>query len=185
MKKGCESLEAIVRQMFVSVVWSHKIQCKQADIYKKRYNILNIINIVTSALTTAGIISVIFADSNLMKIISALLSFVVTIISAFLKTFDFSSLEKDHMKTANALWDIKERLLILLVEIGVDEKDYGELMSIYREIEQDLKEIYDNSPTTLDKAVSLAKKALNVDKDNTYSDEEIDSFLPPICRKGG
>ena len=88
------------------------------------------------------------------------------------------------MKTANALWDIRERLLILLIQIGVGEKEYDVLLSEYQIIQQDLKDIYDNSPTTLDKAVSLARKALKIDGDYTYTDEEIDSYLPAMCRKG-
>ncbi len=183
MKKENMSLEAIVRQLFASVVWSHKIQCKQADIYKNRYNVLTVVSIIVSSLATAGIFTVIFADSIWVKIISAVLSFIVTAISAVLKTFDLSTLEKNHMKTANDLWDIRERLLILLIEIGVERKSYDELMDIYQNIQQDLKKIYDNSPTTLDKAVALAKKALKVESDYTYTDEEIDSFLPNVCRK--
>ena len=183
MEKENRALEALARQLFASVVWSHKIQCKQADIYKNRYNVLNIISIVISALTTAGIFSLIFADGVWLKIISAIFSFAVTAISAFLKTFDLSTLEKEHMKTANELWYIRQRLFTLLIEIGVGRKDYGTLMAIYQEIQLDLKKIYDNSPTTLDKAVAMAKKALKIDGDYTYTDEEIDSYLPAICRK--
>ena len=87
------------------------------------------------------------------------------------------------MKTANALWDIRERLLILLIQIGVGEKAYDDLLAEYQSVQQDLKNIYDNSPTTLDKAVAMARKALKDDGDYTYTDEEIDSFLPPMCRK--
>ena len=183
MKDKYQALEAVVRQLFASVVWSHKIQCKQADIYKNRYNTLNIINIIVSSITTAGILSIIFEDTMWLKVASAIFSFAVTAINAFLKTFDLSSLEKEHMKTANALWDIRERLLILLIQIGVGEKEYDILLAEYQVIQQDLKSIYDNSPTTLDKAVSMAKKALRFDGDYTYTDEEIDSYLPPMCRK--
>jgi hypothetical protein len=183
MKDKYQSLEAVVRQLFASVVWSHKIQCKQADIYKNRYNTLNVVNIIASAITTAGILSVIFADPMWLKVASVIFSFATTAINAFLKTFDLSSLEKEHMKTANALWDIRERLLILLIQIGVGEKAYDDLLAEYQSVQQDLKNIYDNSPTTLDKAVAMARKALKDDGDYTYTDEEIDSFLPPMCRK--
>lgn len=183
MKDKFQSLEALVRQMIPSVVWSHKIQCKQADIYKNRYNTLNVVNIIVSSLTTAGIFSILFADEYWIKIIAAVFSFIVTSISAFLKTFDLTTLEKEHMNTANNLWDIRERLVILLIETGVGEKDYNDLMNTYETIQQDLKNIYSNAPTTMDRAVALAKKALKNDGDYTYTDEEIDSFLPLICRK--
>ena len=183
MEKEYRALETLVRQLFASVVWSHKIQCKQADIYKKRYNSLNIVMIIISALTTAGIFSVIFADGIWIKIISAIFSFIVTAISAFLKNFDLTTLEKEHTKTANELWYIRERLFTLLVEIGAEIKDYDTLMNTYQEIQYDLKKVYDNSPNTFDKAVDLARKALKIDGDYTYTDEEIDCFLPPMCRK--
>ena len=65
-----------------------------------------------------------------------------------------------------------------------NKREYDVLLSEYQIIQQDLKDIYDNSPTTLDKAVSLARKALKIDGDYTYTDEEIDSYLPAMCRKG-
>ena len=50
----------VVRQQYASVVWTHKIQEKQADIYFKRYNLLEIVNIVFASLTSCGIVSTIF-----------------------------------------------------------------------------------------------------------------------------
>ena len=82
-----KKLEALVRQLFASVTWSHKIQCKQADIYSDRYQFLKIVTIITSALTSAGIFSVIFANQLWIKIVSALMSFIVTAINSFFKSF--------------------------------------------------------------------------------------------------
>ena len=175
-----KKLEALVRQLFASVTWSHKIQCKQADIYSDRYQFLKIVTILTSALTSAGIFSVIFADQLWLKIVSALMSFVVTAINSFFKSFDLISLKNKHLGTANDLWDIRERLLILLIEVGVAEKEYNDLLETYKEIEKELYDVYAKAPSTTQKAVALAKKALKVDGDNTFSDEEIDMLLPTI-----
>lgn len=46
-------------------------------------------------------------------------------------------------------------------------------------------EIYMAVPTTTDQAVDMAKDALQVTEDNTFSEEEIDSYLPPALQKGG
>ena len=182
-KNKSESIEALVRQTIASVSWSHKIQRKQADIYSDRYNFLNVINIIASALTSAGILTVIFADGIWLKVGSAILSFVVTAISAFFKTVNLSSLEKEHIKSSNELWAVRSKLLVLLIEIGVEEKEYRELMTEYEAIQEELKDVYAKAPSTTKKAVKLAKKALKKDKDDTYTDEEIDCFLPPMCRK--
>ena len=39
----------VVRQNFASVVWTHKIQEKQADIYAERYKLLETINVIVAA----------------------------------------------------------------------------------------------------------------------------------------
>lgn len=49
----------VVRQNFASVVWTHKIQEKQADIYADRYKLLETINVVVAALTSCGVVSLV------------------------------------------------------------------------------------------------------------------------------
>ena len=53
----------VVRQNFASVVWTHKIQIKQADIYAIRYRRLEIANIALAAATSCGAVSI-FAGQN-------------------------------------------------------------------------------------------------------------------------
>ena len=43
--------------------------------------------------------------------------------------------------------------------------------------------IYLEAPTTTDEAVGKASKALKIKKDNTFTDAEIDSFLPLSLRR--
>lgn len=178
-----KKLEAIARQLFASVIWSHKIHCKQADIYNNRYQILKIIVIITSAITSAGIFSAIFADQMWIKIGSALMSFIVTAINSFFKSFDIVTLKSEHLDAANNLWDIRERLLILLIEIGVAEKEYDQLVDEYKNIEKELYKVYQDSPSTTKRAVDLARKALKINGDSSYSDEEINALLPSVLRE--
>ena len=42
-----------------------------------------------------------------------------------------------------------------------------------------------DAPVTTNQAVKMAKDALQVTEDNTFSEEEIDSYLPPALQKGG
>ena len=42
-----------------------------------------------------------------------------------------------------------------------------------------------NAPATTNQAVKMAKDALQVTEDNTFSEEEIDSYLPPALKKEG
>ena len=49
--------EDIVRQTYMRVVWSHKIQEKQADILTDRYNRFEFIRVICISLTSVGLIS--------------------------------------------------------------------------------------------------------------------------------
>jgi len=74
-------LENTVRASFAGVVWSHKIQEKQADICDRKYKWLEIIRIVASAITSVGIITLVFVDELWVKLASTLVSFVTVVIS--------------------------------------------------------------------------------------------------------
>lgn len=67
MQNNYQILLDEVRQNFASVVWTHKVQEKQADIYAKHYKRLETANIIAAALTSCGIVSVIFVMNLLQK----------------------------------------------------------------------------------------------------------------------
>ncbi len=46
-----------------------------------------------------------------------------------------------------------------------------------------LSKTYKGSPRTYSKAYSVAQKALQINEELTFSDEEIDNFLPTPLRK--
>ena len=100
-----------VRQNFASVVWTHKIQEKQADIYAEQYKLLETINILLAAATSCGIITTIFVDGIVAKVITACLSFGTLAITAYFKSFDLKSMEERHRTAANKFIVIRNRLL--------------------------------------------------------------------------
>lgn len=178
-------LEDAVRDMFARAVWSHKIQEKQSDIYQMRYKWMETVSILCASLTAVGILSTIFTDQLWLKIVSAILSFATAFIAAYFKSFDLSTLTKSHKETANKLLIVRNEITSLLTSIKLKEKSIAELEDRYRTLMDKANEVYKGAPTTTDKAVVLAKEALQVSGDNTFSTDEIDSYLPPALQKGG
>lgn len=172
-----------IRQNYASVVWTHKIQEKQADIYAKRYRVLETINILMAAATSCGIITTIFVDSIVAKVIAAILSFGTLAITAYFKSFDVKTMEQQHRTAANSFIGIRNRLLHEIArlhmkdEIDAIRKEYDGLM-------KDLNKLYAGAPSTTDAAVKLAEQALKTKEEYTYTQEEIDRFLPPALRGG-
>lgn len=178
-----ERIESTARQLFASVVWSHKIQEKQADIYEHEYKLLESIKIGAASATSIGIVSLLFTDQYWIKIVSALISFVSVFISAYFKSFDLSSMKKQHKNSAINLWGIREDLLLLILQIRNKSITPESAIDLYKNILERLKVIYEQAPNTTEAAVRKAGQALNVAQDNTFSDSEIDSFLPDMLRR--
>lgn len=171
-----------VRQNFTSVVWTHKIQEKQADIYRENYSMLESINIFAAALTSCGIVSTIFCNSLSAKIIAALLSFVTVAITTYFRSFDIKNMEKQSKDAANRLVVVRNDLLHIIAEIHMKSRSVDDINHDYIQIMNALNKIYVEAPSTTQKAVERAAAALEIDNDYTYTEEEIDHFLPPALR---
>lgn len=176
-------MESEIRNKYASVVWSHKIQEKQADLYSKGYKRMETANILSASLTSVGVVSLIFTDQFWLKIISALISFVSVFVSAYFKSFKLNDLIKLHKATANQLLRIRDELEVLLLDIRMQNNSADIIANNYKKTLDKLHSIYDDAPSTTDKAVTLAREALNITKDNSFCDEEIDGFLPDSLRR--
>jgi uncharacterized Tic20 family protein len=176
-------LESSIRDTFGSVVWSHKIQEKQADIYAKEFKILEIVKLVAATLTSVGVISVIFTTQYWIKIFSVVISFIAVFISAYFKSFNLQAMIEQHKMAANKLLAIRDSLKLLLLRVKIQEEDSAVLYDQYEKIVHQLDAVYSESPKTTDKAVKLARISLNITQDNNFTDEEIDNNLPPELRK--
>jgi len=183
MTQDYELLEDSVRNTFGSIVWSHKIQEKQADLYSNQYRWMEIAKIATASLTSIGIVSLIFTDYMWLKLASALISFISVFVSAFFKSFDLKTMTNSHKITANKLLVVRNEMKIILLKIKLQQTEVTELMEEYESLVKELGEIYENAPNTSDIAVKKARDALNITKDNNFSDNEINSSLPETLRR--
>jgi hypothetical protein len=175
----------LVRQNFASVVWTHKIQEKQADIYAEQYAKLQTVNIIAASVTSCGIISTIFAGDSLqlvLKIITALLSFATLCITAYFKSFDLQTFGKANKEAANQFLIIRNELLQIIGDIHLRDESVEDIEDNFKEIMQRLNNLYLSAPSTTDKAVKRASQALNCKNEYTYSENEIDRFLPVSLR---
>lgn len=61
--------------------------------------------------------------------------------------------------------------------------DLRDIYYKYEELQNQLGTVYKEAPNTTDKAVDRASKALKINKDNEFSDEEIDANLPKSLQR--
>ena len=183
MIENYKMLEDVVRDSYASVVWSHKIQEKQADIYAEKFKKMETVNIVAASLTSVGIVALIFTDPLWLKLVSALISFATVYITAYFKSFDLQKFITSHKAAANKLIAVRDQYKVLLTEIKLKVDSVENLLARYKELVEKTDAIYLEAPTTTDEAVGKASEALKIKKDNTFTDAEIDSFLPLSLRR--
>lgn len=141
------------------------------------------VNIFAASLTSVGVIAMIFTDPLWLKLISALISLATVFITAYYKAFDLQKLMVSHKATANKLIAVRDKYKVLLIKIKLKSDPIDQLILQYNELVKEVDTIYLDAPSTTDKAVKRASEALKVTQDNTFSEEEIDSFLPASLRR--
>ena len=176
--------EGLIRHSYMGIVWTHKIQEKQADIYLRRKNTFEVVRIVSSSLTAAGLISIVFAYDELwIKLLTALVSFVTLVMEALSKSYDFDFLIASHRNVASALMELRDSYQHLIYKAQESETTIANLDSEYQKLEKKKHSIYKEAPRTTDRAVEMARVALHVNKDNVFLDGDIDAALPACLRR--
>lgn len=139
--------------------------------------------IVLSAITTSGICAVVFIDEYWLKVLTAIISMVSLFINSYFKVYDLKALQKQHKKSAIDLLELREEIIAVLCDIKIKKYNEDELAVKRNEILEKQMRIYKECLDASNKAVERASENLKGRKDNTYTDEEIDSFLPILARK--
>ncbi|MCE9823107.1 SLATT domain-containing protein [Vibrio alginolyticus] len=173
-----------IRECYGRVVWTHKTHEKCADILDDKNNRIKFWQIVLSAVTTTGVFAVVFGDLPVVGYVSALVSLLLTIINAYVKKYDLGGLSQKHSDAANTLWNIRESYLSLITDMHSDIIKDDEVRKTRDFLQASLHKLYKGSPSTnVGKAYEKASEALKKNEELTFSDEEIDMFLPKSLRK--
>jgi hypothetical protein len=181
-------LEGQLRECYGRVVYSHKTHEKCADILLERQGRIKFWQIVISAVVTGGIVSTFFGTKEIGAAISALLSASLLALNAYTKDYDLGEVAQKHRQAGSDLWIIREKYLSLLTDIRVGDVALDLIRTKRDALLDDLHAVYVGAPSTNFEAYSRAQEALKKLEDMTFSDEEIDAFLPKELKrisKGG
>jgi hypothetical protein len=171
-------LEDQVRECYGRVIYTHKTHEKCADILLARLAKIKLALIILSAVTTGGFIGVIFGEAYLGSLFGGIASLFLLILNTYMKDYDLGELAQKHKRTANDLWLIREKYLSLLVDIHIKKLPLESLLEARDILLQELHAIYIGAPSTTYSGYLQAQNALKVKEDMTFSEEEIDNFLP-------
>jgi len=175
-------LEEQLKEYYGRVVWTHKTHEKQADIYTLYDHRLKWCQIVVTALVTSGIVATIFKTASIIAILTGVLSVIHLVITTYMKNKDYGQIAQIHAMTAIQIWNIREQLLSLLIDLKDNRLSIEEAQTMRSEIHNQLFCIYDKAPRTSARAYTKATKALKEAEELYFTKEEINLILPNVLR---
>ena len=176
-------LEGQLRECYGRVVYSHKTHEKCSDILLDRLSSIKLWQIILSALTTGGFISTFLGAGDIGAGVGLILSTILLVLNAYTKNYDLGELAQKHKQAANDIWLIRERYLSLLTDLAMKEKPVEKIKEDRDELLESLHAVYVGSPSTTFEAYRKAQSALQTQEDMTFSDDEIDAFLPSELKR--
>lgn len=166
-----------IRESFGRVVYSHKTHEKAREYASHRATIVKWANIALTTVTSTTLVTTVFTDQKVLLYVGSILSTLTLAFVIFQLSFDPANEAERHRTTAKALWYIRERYIHLLTDIKADPTSVN-IQQQRDELMEELRKIYDLAPDTSSRAYKAAQKALQVSEDMTFSNEEINHFLP-------
>jgi len=133
---------------------------------------------------TCGVIGTIFPDTSaIWAILTAIVSTALFALNTYTKDYDLGEVAQKHRQSAAEVWLVREQYLTLLTDLKSNFVSSDQARERRDELLLELGKIYSGAPSTNAKAYQMAQKALQKMEDMTFSDEEIDTFLPRELRR--
>ena len=177
-------LESEIREAYGRAVYTHKTQEKAADILTKRQARIKFIQIVLLAISTAGVISIFFGKGEFGAIVSSICSASLLALNLYKKEYALVELAQRHKRAANDILRLRDRYRSLLTDLNMGNKSLESLQVARDNLMAEAHSTYGSSPSTDSQAYEMAKKALKEEEELTFSEKEIDSYLPEDLRRG-
>ena len=171
----------VIRESFGRVVYSHKTHEKAREIENSKAEVVKWANIILTALTSGSLLTTVVTNERVLLYTSSALAAITLGFLIFQLSFNPEKEAERHRTVAKELWYVREKYIHLLTDIATNP--HGIDASRRRnELVEELKFIYKFAPDTSSKAYAAAQKALKISEDMTFSNDELNRFLPDSLR---
>ena len=181
-------LEGQLRECYGRVVYSHKTHEKCADILLERQGKIKLSSDHYFRHRDRWNRVNVFEEGKVGAAINTVLSAGLLALNAYTKDYDLGEIAQKHRQAGAELWIVREKYLSLLTDIRAGDVSLESIRVRRDALLDELHAVYVGAPSTNFKAYSRAQESLKKLEDMTFSDEEIDAFLPKELKrisKGG
>jgi hypothetical protein len=180
-----DALDASLREAFGRVVYSHTTHVKMINQLNTAIHRWRWAQIVILSLTTGGVITNLFQGTVWVGILAAIGSALSLAMIIYQLSFNYERAVQEHRRAATRLWGIREEYENLIADLQDAGINPEAARAKRDEITRRLQEIYTECPDTTTSAFKAARRALKWSDEMTFSNEEVDQFLPEALRRYG
>lgn len=181
MNPDLAAVLAIAREFYGRIVYSHTVHEKEREIWSAKVCWMNRVNVaLTGIVTIVAVISVSLRPLWAL-ILTAILAATAVCFAVWQASSDPASKEAKHRVTAKELLRIREEFLLFIGSCHATVPPSDPQLRLDM-LTRELTAVYKFAPDTSPAAYAAADKLLKGGQ-FTFSDEEIDSFLPSELRK--
>lgn len=179
---GTETQLQVIQESFGRVLYTHKTHEKDRERLATLGTISKWINIGLSGVTFGGIVATVGTKDTVWLVVSLILSTLSAGFAIFQMSFDPFKKAAGHRAAAKQLLEIRNKYLYLMADIVDGSLAVGEIRDRRDQLEKEAVDAYAVAPDTSPKAYKKAQTALQVQEDMTFSDDELNRFLPASLR---
>jgi len=176
-------MEGQVRASYGRVVYSHKTHEKCADILLARLSTIKFWQIVLSAASAAGFLSALLGVGTVSSVLGTVVATVLLGLNAYTKDYDLGEVAQKHKQTAHDLWLVREQYLSLLSDIAARTCTFQDMLVRRDNLVLQAHAAYGGAPRTNSKGYTRARLALKQLEDMSFTEQEIDAFLPKELKR--
>lgn len=172
MSKKQKKLHEELKNFIVNVGWTHKIHIVRSDEYSKYSFTFKIVRVIIAGLTSSGLIGILFnQESFMLKLITAIFSFMTFAMNGLDKAVDFDKLSLKEKMDANNFWELRIEAESLLHDTVFNTKDMYEIEMRLSGLKKLRKQYNDGLLNVPNRTVNKASIKINERNDNDYSSD--------------
>lgn len=179
---GTETQLQVIRESFGRVLYTHKTHEKDRERLATLGTISKWTNIGLSGVTFGGIVATVGTKDPFWLVVSLILSTLSAGFAIFQMSFDPLKKAAGHRAAAKQLLVIRNQYLHLMADVVDGSLGAGEIRERRDQLEKEAVDAYAVAPDTSPRAYKKAQTALQVQEDMTFSDDELNRFLPVSLR---
>lgn len=180
-KREGAALYSQLENEYGNVVYSQVTQEEARSRLAQSHKRLKTTQIILSAFSTAGIVSVLVSEETWAAVITALITFFLLSLNLYNLNFNVEEKTVRHQQAADQLWLLQRKYSSLLTDfdsLGIDE-----IRERRDTLFKESSELYSSVERTDDKSFKKAQKRLKVEGFKDFSREELNKILPEHLQK--